>query len=35
VASALRSKQERIVGGAGRQLTLLEAIAPRLFERVN
>jgi hypothetical protein len=35
VASALRSKRERIVGGAGRQLTLLEAIAPRLFERVN
>jgi len=35
VASALRPKRERIVGGAGRQLTLLEAMAPRLFERVN
>jgi hypothetical protein len=35
VASALRPKRERIVGGAGRQFTLLEAMAPRLFERVN
>jgi NAD(P)-dependent dehydrogenase (short-subunit alcohol dehydrogenase family) len=35
VASALRPKRERIVGGAGRQLTLLEAMAPRLFERIN
>ena len=35
VASALRPKRERIVGGAGRQVTLLEAMAPRLFERIN
>jgi NAD(P)-dependent dehydrogenase (short-subunit alcohol dehydrogenase family) len=35
VASALRPKRERIVGGVGRQLALLEAVAPRLFERVN
>jgi NAD(P)-dependent dehydrogenase (short-subunit alcohol dehydrogenase family) len=35
VASALRPKRERIVGGVGRQLSLLEAVAPRLFERVN
>lgn len=35
MASALRPKRERIVGGAGRQLTLLEAMALRLFERVN
>jgi NAD(P)-dependent dehydrogenase (short-subunit alcohol dehydrogenase family) len=35
VASARRPKRERIVGGAGRQLTLLEAMAPRLFERIN
>jgi NAD(P)-dependent dehydrogenase (short-subunit alcohol dehydrogenase family) len=35
LASALHPKRERIVGGAGRQLTLLEAMAPRLFERIN
>ena len=35
MASALRPKRERIVGGAGRELALLEAMAPRLFERVN
>jgi NAD(P)-dependent dehydrogenase (short-subunit alcohol dehydrogenase family) len=34
VASARRPKRERIVG-AGRQLTLLEMMAPRLFERIN
>jgi len=34
VASARRPKRERIVG-AGRQLTLLETMAPRLFERIN
>jgi hypothetical protein len=35
VASALHPRRERFVGGAGRQLALLEAVAPRLFERVN
>jgi NAD(P)-dependent dehydrogenase (short-subunit alcohol dehydrogenase family) len=34
VASARRPKRERILG-AGRQLTLLETMAPRLFERIN
>jgi NAD(P)-dependent dehydrogenase (short-subunit alcohol dehydrogenase family) len=35
VASALHPRRERFVGGVGRQLCLLEAVAPRLFERVN
>jgi NAD(P)-dependent dehydrogenase (short-subunit alcohol dehydrogenase family) len=35
VASALHPRRERVVGGAGRQLTLVEAVAPRLFERIN
>jgi NAD(P)-dependent dehydrogenase (short-subunit alcohol dehydrogenase family) len=35
VASALRPKRERIVGGAGRLATVTEAVAPHWFERVN
>jgi NAD(P)-dependent dehydrogenase (short-subunit alcohol dehydrogenase family) len=35
LASALRPKRERIVGGAGRLVTVAEAVAPRQFERVN
>ena len=35
VASALRPRRERFVGRAGRQLALLEAAAPGLFEWVN
>jgi NAD(P)-dependent dehydrogenase (short-subunit alcohol dehydrogenase family) len=35
LASALRPKRERIVGGAGRLVTVAEAVAPRGFERVN
>jgi hypothetical protein len=34
VASARRPKRERIIG-AGRQLTLLGTMSPRLFERIN
>ena len=35
LASALDPKRERIVGGAGRLVTLAEMVAPRRFERVN
>jgi NADP-dependent 3-hydroxy acid dehydrogenase YdfG len=35
LASAVRPRRERIVGGAGRLATLIEAVAPRPFERVN
>jgi hypothetical protein len=35
LASALRPKRERIVGGAGRLVTVAEAVAPRRFEWVN
>src|SRR5215218_2522231 len=35
LASALHPERERIVGGAGRLVTVTEMIAPRLFERVN
>jgi NAD(P)-dependent dehydrogenase (short-subunit alcohol dehydrogenase family) len=35
LASALRPKRERIVGGAGRLATVTELVAPRWFERVN
>jgi NADP-dependent 3-hydroxy acid dehydrogenase YdfG len=35
LASALRPKRERIVGGAGRLATLMETVAPRRFERTN
>jgi NAD(P)-dependent dehydrogenase (short-subunit alcohol dehydrogenase family) len=35
LASALRPKRERIVGGAGRLATLMETVAPRQFERTN
>lgn len=35
LASALHPKRERIVGGAGRLVTLAEAVAPRRVERVN
>lgn len=35
LASALHPKRERIVGGAGRLVTVAEAVAPRWFERVN
>jgi hypothetical protein len=36
LASALRPKRERIVGGAGRRLaTVAELVAPRQFERIN
>jgi NADP-dependent 3-hydroxy acid dehydrogenase YdfG len=35
VRSVLRPRRERLVGGAGRQFRLFEAVAPRLFERVN
>ena len=34
-ASALHPKRERIVGGAGRLVTVAEAVAPGRFERVN
>jgi NAD(P)-dependent dehydrogenase (short-subunit alcohol dehydrogenase family) len=35
LASALHPKRERIVGGAGRLVTVAEAVAPRRFEQVN
>jgi NAD(P)-dependent dehydrogenase (short-subunit alcohol dehydrogenase family) len=35
LASALHPKRERIVGGAGRLVTVLETLTPRWFERVN
>jgi NAD(P)-dependent dehydrogenase (short-subunit alcohol dehydrogenase family) len=35
MASALHPKRERIVGGAGRLVTLMETVAPRRFERAN
>jgi NAD(P)-dependent dehydrogenase (short-subunit alcohol dehydrogenase family) len=35
VASAVRPRRERIVGNAGRQLSLLRWTAPGLYERVN
>jgi NAD(P)-dependent dehydrogenase (short-subunit alcohol dehydrogenase family) len=35
LASALRPKRERIVGGAGRLATVAELVAPRRFERIN
>jgi len=35
LASALHPERERIVGGAGRLVTVTEMVAPRLFERVN
>ena len=35
LASALHPKRERIVGGAGRLVTLAEAVAPGRFDRVN
>jgi len=35
LASTLHPKRERIVGGAGRLVTVAEAVAPRWFERVN
>jgi NAD(P)-dependent dehydrogenase (short-subunit alcohol dehydrogenase family) len=35
LASALHPKRERIVGGAGRLVTVAEAVTPRRFERVN
>jgi NAD(P)-dependent dehydrogenase (short-subunit alcohol dehydrogenase family) len=35
VRSIRRPKRERIVGGAGRQFTVFEAVAPRPFETVN
>ena len=35
LTSALRPKRERIVGGAGRLVTVAEAVAPRRFEGVN
>jgi NAD(P)-dependent dehydrogenase (short-subunit alcohol dehydrogenase family) len=35
LASALRPKRERIVGGAGRLATVTEILTPHLFERVN
>jgi len=35
LASALRPRRERIVGGAGRLTTVMELVAPRRFERVN
>jgi NAD(P)-dependent dehydrogenase (short-subunit alcohol dehydrogenase family) len=35
LASALRPRRERIVGGAGRLATVTELVAPHLFERVN
>jgi NAD(P)-dependent dehydrogenase (short-subunit alcohol dehydrogenase family) len=35
LASALHPKRERIVGGAGRLVTVAEMVAPRRFERVN
>ena len=35
LASALHPKRERIVGGAGRLVTVAEAVAPGPFERIN
>ena len=35
LASALHPKRERIVGGAGRLVTVAEMVAPGRFERVN
>jgi NAD(P)-dependent dehydrogenase (short-subunit alcohol dehydrogenase family) len=35
LASALHPKRERIVGGAGRLVTVAEAVGPRRFEGVN
>jgi NAD(P)-dependent dehydrogenase (short-subunit alcohol dehydrogenase family) len=35
LASALRPKRERIVGSAGRLVTVMELVAPRRFERIN
>ena len=35
LASALHPERERVVGGAGRLVTVTEMVAPRLFERVN
>ena len=35
LASALHPKRERIVGGAGRLVTVAEAVVPGWFERVN
>jgi NAD(P)-dependent dehydrogenase (short-subunit alcohol dehydrogenase family) len=35
LASALRPKRERIVGGAGRLATVAERVVPRRFERIN
>jgi NAD(P)-dependent dehydrogenase (short-subunit alcohol dehydrogenase family) len=35
LASALDPKRERMVGGAGRLVTVAEAVAPRRFEQVN
>ena len=35
LASALRPKRERIVGGAGRLATVAEMVTPRRFERIN
>jgi NAD(P)-dependent dehydrogenase (short-subunit alcohol dehydrogenase family) len=35
LASALHPERERIVGGAGRLVTMMEMVAPRLFEWVN
>jgi NAD(P)-dependent dehydrogenase (short-subunit alcohol dehydrogenase family) len=35
VASVLHPERERVVGGAGRLVTVMELVAPRLFERVN
>jgi hypothetical protein len=35
LASALRPRRDRIVGGAGRLTIVTEIVAPHLFERVN
>lgn len=35
VATAARPRRDRIVGGAGRPLAVLHALAPAVFERVN
>jgi NAD(P)-dependent dehydrogenase (short-subunit alcohol dehydrogenase family) len=35
LATALRPKRERVVGGAGRLATVAELVAPRRFERIN
>ncbi len=35
VATALHPKRERVVGGAGRLVTVVEMVAPRRFERAN